>query len=170
MTTPVETPETALARRFRVEINMGTDATPDWKVLPGVVGFEWTADPNIEDFTEYDSGGWKGNEKTGQEWEATVTFNRKMNTEQTAFAATHEKIRTAFFAYGGANKIHMRFFDRNGLPEAYEGKAIPAWEPQNDEGTDLDQVQVTFTGDGPLALIANPAAPAPATGLKKDRR
>lgn len=159
MSTPVEeTKETALARRFRVEVNLGTAEVPDWQVCPGVVGFGWTAEPNIEDSTEYDEGGWTSNEKTSQSWEAVVSFNRKTNAAQTVFAAVHEAIRHAFFAYGADSKVHLRWYDRNGLPEAYEGRAIPEWEPQNDEATDLDQIEVTFTGDGPLTEIDNPAA------------
>lgn len=55
--------------------------------------------------------------------------------------------------------MHLRFFDRNGLPEAYVGKGLPNWEPQGGEARDLDQVQVTFTGTGPLTPITNPVAP-----------
>lgn len=160
-TPPPSTPVTALARRFRVEIDMSTTETPNWQVCPGVVGFGFTADPNIEDSTEYDMDGWTSNTKTAQEWEATLTFNRKMDKAATAYSPVHEKIRKAWLgAYGAASEIHLRWYDRNGLPEAYEGWAIPAWEPQNDEATDLDQVEVTFTGNGPLLDIANPGAPA----------
>lgn len=157
MSTPTET---ALARRWRLQIDMSAAQDgSDWQNYPGVTGFNWTASPNIEDDTEYDDEGWGGNTKTGQDWEVVVTANRKHTPDSTAYSPVHEKVRTAFFAYGAANKIHLRFFDRNGLPEAYEGKAIPDWEPQNDEARDLDQVQVTFTGDGPLTPITNPVTP-----------
>ncbi|MFF1381455.1 minor capsid protein [Streptomyces sp. NPDC058308] len=46
------------------------------------------------------------------------------------------------------SKAHLRFFDRDGLPEAYVGKALPDGEPQGGAARDLDQVQVTFTGTG----------------------
>lgn len=156
MSTP--TPETALARRWRLEINMGTAETPDWQLCPGIMSFTWTAEPNHEDSSEYDDEGWAGNTKTGQAWEVVAGFNRKTTADQTPFSPVHEAIKTAFFAYGADSKVQLRWMDRNGLPEAYEGQALPAWEPQNDETTDLDQIEVTFTGTGPLASIANPLA------------
>ncbi|WP_055563059.1 phage tail tube protein [Streptomyces atriruber] len=70
------------------------------------------------------------NTKTRRDWEVEVTFDRKATPDSTAYAAVHEKIRSAFFAYGEASKVHMRYMDRNGLPEAYEGYGLPKWEPQ----------------------------------------
>ncbi|MEV2249407.1 hypothetical protein AB0I94_02420 [Streptomyces sp. NPDC050147] len=156
MSTPTET---ALARRWRLEINMGTAGVPDWQLCPAVTEFQWTAEPNHEDDTSYDTDGWGENTKTGQDWEVEVTFNRKATPDSTAYSVVHEKIRTAFFAYGEESKVPLRFFDRNGLPEAYEGYGLPNWEPQGGEARDLDQVQVTFTGTGPLTPITNPVSP-----------
>ncbi|MBT2505159.1 hypothetical protein J7I98_04450 [Streptomyces sp. ISL-98] len=156
MSTPTET---ALARRWRLEINMGTVAVPDWQLCPAVTEFQWTAEPNHEDSTSYDSDGWKENTKTAQEWEVEATFNRKATPDSTAYSPVHEKIRTAWLAYGEDHKVHLRWMDRNGLPEAYEGYGLPNWEPQGGEYTDLDQVQVTFTGTGALTPITNPIAP-----------
>lgn len=155
MSTPTPT-ETALARRWRLEINLGTDEVPDWQLCPGITEFEWTAEPNLEDGTEYDTDGWTQNTKTAQSWEVVATFNRKTTPDQTAYSPVHEAIRAAFFAYGADSNVHLRFMDRNGLPEAYEGKAVPEWEPQGGEYTDLDQVEVTFHGNGPLDEIDNP--------------
>ncbi|AZM46566.1 hypothetical protein DMB38_12750 [Streptomyces sp. WAC 06738] len=156
MTTPTET---ALARRWRLEINMGTAEAPSWALCPGVTEFQWTAEPNIEDSTSYDTDGWTENTKTAQAWEVSTTFNRKHTPDDTAYSPVHEKIRTAFFAYGDDSKVHLRFMDRNGLPEAYEGKALVNWAPSGGEYTALDQVEATFTGTGPLTPITNPIAP-----------
>ncbi|RLL66995.1 hypothetical protein [Streptomyces sp. Z26] len=153
MSTP--TPVTALARRWRLEVNMGDAETPDWQLCPGITAFQWTAPPNHEDSSDYDSDGWAGNTKTGQSWEVKATFNRKISKDSTLYSAVHEKIRAAFFAYGDASQVHIRWADRLGLPEAYEGLALPAWEPKGGEYTDLDQVETTFTGDGPLTPVTN---------------
>jgi hypothetical protein len=161
MSTPVETNVTALARRWRLEVNVGTAATPDWKLCPGVVEFQPASEPNIEDSSDYDSDGWAGNTKTGQSWEVSVTINRKINDQTKVYHPVHEAIRLAHFAYGSANLVHLRYMDRNGLPEAYEGKAIPEWAESGGETTDLGQVEITFTGDGPLETIDNPLAVTP---------
>lgn len=162
MTTPPPTADvTALARRYRLEVNTSTTATPNWELFPAITEFNWTAEPNVEDSSTYDDEGWAGNEKTGQAWEVTCTFNRRKDKDSTVFHPVHEFVRAAFFGWGATNKVHIRWMDRDGAPEAYEGKAIPNWAPQGGERTALDQVEVTFTGDGPLDQIDNPLTETP---------
>ncbi|MBZ6250575.1 phage tail protein [Streptomyces olivaceus] len=158
MSTPVPTDQTELAREWRLEINMGTSEAPDWQLCPGVREFQPASEPNIEDASDYDSGGWAANEKTGQAWELSVTIRRKKSEDAKVYNTVHEAIRLAHFAYGAANKIHLRYMNRNGLPEAYEGKAIPNWQPSGGEYTALGETEITFTGDGPLTPIDNPLA------------
>lgn len=156
MSTP--TPEIELAREWRLEVNMGTDEAPDWQLCPGVREFTFTSEPNIEDSSDYDSEGWAGNTKTAQAWEVSTTIVRKKSESSKVYNPVHEAIRLAHFAYGDANKVHLRFMNRNGLPEAYEGKAIPNWSPTGGEYSALGEVEVTFTGDGALTPIDNPLA------------
>lgn len=156
MTTPVETTITALARRWRLEVDLGTTETPDWQLCPGVTEFQPAAEPNIEDSSSYDTDGWTENTKTAQSWELSVTINRKINDQVKAYHPTHEALRLASFAFGSASYVHVRYMDRNGLPEAYEGRALVTWAPSGGEYTDLDQVEITLTGDGPLTPIDNP--------------
>jgi hypothetical protein len=158
MTTPAETPVTALARRFRVNINMGSGGADDFQMLPAITNLTWTADPNIEVSTVYEDDGWEGNEKTGQAWRVTVTFNRKKSKDSTAYNAVHEALRTAALAWGEDAKVELQLCDRQGGPEAYQGFALVTWTPQGGEATALDSVQVLFTGDGPLTPITNPLA------------
>ncbi|MGW5409030.1 phage tail tube protein [Streptomyces spiralis] len=157
MTTPTEV--TALARRWRLELDMSAAKDgSDWQLVPGVTNFEPSADPNIEDSSDYDNGGWAGNTKTGQAWELGVTVNRRINDQVKVYHPTHEALRTASFSFGSASQVHIRYYDRDGLPEAYEGTALVTWKPSGGEYTALDQVELTLTGDGPLELIDNPAA------------
>lgn len=156
MSTPIE--ETELAREWRLEVNMGTEQAPDWQLCPGVRAFQLTSEPNIEDSSDYDGDGWASNTKTGQAWELAVTIRRKTNKTAKVYHPVHEAIRLAHFQYGEANLVHLRFMSRQGLPEAYEGKAIPNWQPSGGEYTALGEVEITFTGDGPLTPIPNPLA------------
>ncbi|MFS0695131.1 phage tail tube protein [Streptomyces nitrosporeus] len=158
MSTPVEPDVAALARRWRIELDLGASGTPDWKVCPGVTAFDPEAEPNIEDSSDYDSDGWAGNTKTGQSWALNITINRRINDQAKTYNAVHEAIRLASFAYGSASRVHVRYMDRDGLPEAYEGRALVTWKPSGGEYTALDQVEVTLTGDGPLLPIDNPVA------------
>ncbi|MER7726388.1 hypothetical protein [Streptomyces sp. NPDC096323] len=157
MSTPV--PDiTALARRWRLEVNTGTSATPVWALCPGVTEFQPAAEPNIEDSSDYEGEGWAGNTKTGQSWELSATINRKVQETAKVYNPVHEALRLASFAYGSASYVHVRYMDRSGLPEAYEGRALVTWAPSGGEATALDQVEVTLTGDGPLLPIENPLA------------
>ncbi|NEY32054.1 hypothetical protein GTU99_07580 [Streptomyces sp. PRKS01-65] len=157
MSTP--TPVTALARRWRLEIDMSAAKDgSDWQMVPGITEFNPAAEPNIEDSSSYDSEGWAENTKTGQSWELGVTINRKINDSVKVYHPTHEALRLAAFAFGSASEVHVRYFDRNGLPEAYEGTALVTWAPSGGEYTALDQVEMTLTGTGPLLPITNPVA------------
>ncbi|MEU5624289.1 phage tail tube protein [Streptomyces tendae] len=157
MSTP--TPTNALARRWKIDIDMSSDKDgTDYQNIIGITEFTQTAEPNIEDSSDYDSGGWAGNTKTGQAWECSLTINRRINDTVKTYHPTHEKLRAAAYAYGSASEVRVRYYDRDGLPEAYEGVAIVTWAPSGGEYTALDQVEVTLTGNGPLALIDNPEA------------
>lgn len=157
MSTP--TPETALARRWALQLDMSAAKDgSDWQTVLGVTEFNPAAEPNIEDSSDYDSGGWAGNTKTGQSWELGVTINRKINDLVKVYHPTHEALRAAAYAFGSASKVHVRYYDRDGLPEAYEGTALVTWAPSGGEYTALDQVEMTLTGDGQLLLITNPVA------------
>lgn len=155
MTTPV----TALARRWVLQLDMSAAKDgSDWQTVIGVTEFNPAAEPNIEDSSDYDSGGWAGNTKTGQSWELGVTINRRINDQTKVYHPTHEKLRAASYAFGSDSQVHVRYYDRNGLPEAYEGTALVTWAPSGGEYTALDQVEMTLTGDGQLLLITNPVA------------
>lgn len=157
MSTP--TPTTALARRWKLELDMSAAKDgSDWQAVPGITEFNPSAEPNIEDSSDYDSGGWAGNTKTGQAWELGVTINRRINDQVKVYHPTHEVLRAAAYAFGSASVVHVRYYDRDGLPEAYEGTAVVTWAPSGGEYTALDQVEMTLTGDGQLLLITNPVA------------
>ncbi|MGW3572175.1 phage tail tube protein [Streptomyces sp. NPDC000941] len=158
MSTP--TPVTALARRWRLEVDMSAagDGT-DFQLCPAITEFNWEAPPNVEDSGTYDDDGWDGNTKTGQGWSVTATFNRKTSADSTTYNAVHEKLRAVFFGWGADSEVLIRWMDREGLPEAYRGSALVEWKPSGGDKNALDQVEVTLTGNGPLSQITNPITP-----------
>ncbi|MFC8832359.1 phage tail tube protein [Streptomyces griseoincarnatus] len=157
MATP--TPTNALARRWKIDIDMSDDKDgSDYQNIIGITEFTQSAEPNIEDSSDYDSEGWAGNTKTGQAWEVGLTINRRINDQVKTYHPTHEKLRAAAYAYGSDSEVRVRWYDREGLPEAYEGTAVVTWTPSGGEYTALDQVEVTLTGNGVLSLIDNPVA------------
>lgn len=156
MSTP--TPTTALARRWKMDVNLGDDDVADWQPMIAITEFQPTFPPNIEESTTYDSDGWTENEKTLQSWEVAATFNRRINDQTLVFNDVHEALRQTAFGSGSSSKISIRFYDRQGLPEAYQGRCLVEWEDQGGEASALGQVSITLTGDGPLVMIDNPLA------------
>lgn len=156
MSTP--TPTTALARRWVLEVNMGSTVAPDWQLCFALTDFKFEAPPNHEDDGTYDDGGWGDYTKTAQEWTATAKFNRKATADSTAFHPVHEKLRLAWLAYGADSEVEIRWYDREGRPEAYQGIALVSWKPEGGDRKSLEQVECEFKGKRELNPITNPAA------------
>ncbi|MCB5167995.1 hypothetical protein LG634_24605 [Streptomyces bambusae] len=156
MSTPTEV---ALARHWRMDVNMGPDLTPDWQLCPAITEFQPTWPPNFEDSTTYDSEGWEESTKTSQSWQIEATFNRKVSEDSTTFSTVHEKLRTVSFGFDAASKVGVRFYKRDGSPEAYSGTVLVEWEDQGGDYKALGQVKVTLKGTGQLNLITNPVTP-----------
>ncbi|MDX3214573.1 hypothetical protein PV318_03305 [Streptomyces sp. ME02-6991-2B] len=148
--------ETALARRYRLEIDLGTDATPTWTLVPGVQEFTPKVDPTQQDSTDYEAGGWKRNTVTALAWSVEATLMHRYDPTAQVFNAAHEALKTAAKSFGAASKVHVRYYDRDGLPDAHEGYALVTWEPDGGSDEDLDSISLTLTGDGELLDIDNP--------------
>ncbi|MFD7994550.1 phage tail tube protein [Streptomyces mexicanus] len=162
MTTPVpptET-ETALARRYRVDVDLGTDGTPSWSWLPGISDFAPKIDPTQQDSTTYDDDGWADQTVTQLAWSAELTMLHRCHPTTKAFNAAQEALRLAAQAFGEDARVHVRWYDKEGRAEAYEGYALVTWERDGTATDDLDSVKVTLTGKGRLTSITNPLAPA----------
>jgi hypothetical protein len=165
---------TALARRYRVRINLGTTLVPDWQILLGVVEFKPATTPKIENDSDYENEGWTGNTKTAQAWELEAKISHKANPTTGEFHPTHVKLRDVSRAFDEDSLVEVQYFDRNGRDDAWQGWALVTWAPEGGDHEQLDRVSVKFTGDGPLAAIENQlnadpdpiiASLAPATGV-----
>ncbi|GAA2327552.1 phage tail tube protein [Dactylosporangium salmoneum] len=149
---------TALARRFKVDIDTNWPATPPvWNPLLGITDFKPGVAPTLQDASDYDNDGWVGQEKTQQAWTATATYLRKKN-QAGQFPVAQEYLRAAEDQFGDEARAHIRWYDRDGGDEAYEGYGIVGLERANSGVTDLDAVTATITGDGARTPIANPLA------------
>ncbi len=146
---------TALARKFRIEVNMGTEAVPVWELLKGVYSFNPTLSPTSQDDDDYESGGWGSTTKTKQVWGAEIGLRRKYD-DAGSYPATQEKLRLATDQFGAAARVQVRWYDRDGGPEAYQGFAEVDWS-RADSGTDaVDNATATLRGQGARLVIVNP--------------
>lgn len=154
---------TALARKFAVEVTTDVDTldSATWTTVYGVTDFQPQITANTVDASDYNNDGWSSSEVTMYSWTAQVTFNRKYTSSggTVTYDAGQELIRACQGQFGAAARIGVRWYDRNGGPEAYSGVAVVDWKRANTAVKDLEQAQVTFTGtDVPLNLnITNPA-------------
>lgn len=148
---------TALARRFRIDIDVNYPGAADWQQLTGITDFKPDVDPTMQDADDYDSDGWGRTEKTMQKWSVEMTFFRKQD-ETGAFPAAQEELRNAETKFGIDARAHIRWYDKSGAAEAREGVGLVKWARANSAVADLDAAQVTITGDGPLTDITNPLA------------
>lgn len=151
---------TALARRWRLDINLGTDAVPVWTLVPGITDVKPVISPTFEPSQDYAAAGWLGNTKTALAWSLEVRLWYRLNPTTLAANPAQEALRACALAFGDEGLAHVRWYDRSGVGEAHEGRALVTWAPEGGGPAALDSVAVTFTGDGAPVDIANPAGGA----------
>lgn len=152
---------TALARRFAVDVTTDLTLAGGWNRFPGMTDFNPQITPNKQDSSTYDSDGWSSMEITMQAWSLTLKALRQPSAG--VFPPAQEQVRACQGEFGDAARTGVRWYDKNGAPEAYQGVAIVEWNESKTAVADLNEVQVSLTGDGVLSKIANPgnAAAAP---------
>lgn len=144
---------TALARRFKADLS--TLAAPTaWIGLKGMNDLNPAISPTLVGSDDYDSNGFSSFEKTMQGWVLTAKCRRATNAG--VFDPGQELARGAQLQFGDAARLNVRWYDRNGAPEAYQGVAIVGYTASKTGVADLDEVSITLTGDGILSQIANP--------------
>lgn len=160
MTEP--TPEqliSTLARKFRVDVDTSATAAPAWLQVRAVQTFKPTINNTMVDDADMDSDGWGSDAKTGMKWALELGLLRKVGLTSGSYDPGQEAIRAAADDFGPDAVVHVRWYDRNGGPEAYEGYAQVGWSPNGGGPTALDIVAVTLSGNGARKPIANPTAP-----------
>lgn len=161
--TPPETPDEALvatlARKFRVEVDISEDGTPEWVQVRGINELTPGIDSNLEDDSDYDSDGWTSQTKTSMGWSLEMKMIRKIGFTTKLPDPGQEKIRLAADEFGVDGTAHVRWYDRTGGPEAYEGYGTVTWSPDGGGVTALDSASCTITGQGRRVKITNPVTP-----------
>lgn len=154
MTAPLVT---SLARKWRLDVNTGTTETPVWVQVRGVTNFTPALTPTLQDTSDYDTDGWGSQEKTMLAWNLAITLLRK-GADETTPDPGQEALRAKADQFGTAGTAHVRWYDRNGGPEAFEGYSNVSWEPGGGAAADLESVTVNLAGKGARTAITNPEA------------
>lgn len=162
MTSPVQT-VTALARRWACEIDMNPSGAADWQPLVGIEEFKVTADQRRENDEAYEDTGAARQAITGSSWRVDAKIIHRAGVDGVTFNTVQEYLRTqALAANAMAGEVHVRYYDRSGTGEAWDGRALVDWNPDGGNGGARDTVGVVLSGQGARAAITNPnSSPLP---------
>jgi len=147
-----------LARKWKLDVD--TSVAQDgsaWTNVRAVLDLQPSITPTMQDDSDYDSDGWGSDVKTMLKWSNVVKLGRKVAAgyvEDPGQAAIH----VAHDQFGADGVVHVRWYDRNGGTEAYEGFAQVQWSEDGGDAAALSTVSVTLTGQGARLTITNPAA------------
>jgi hypothetical protein len=148
-----------LARRYRVEFNTGTEASPVWSVLYGVTGVKRVWDTRTTDAETTEDAGFGRDEVTGAKWGWEITFDARRDSAGTAINALHADLRAASVATttNGVQR-QIRVYDRDGIEAGQTGWVRVEWSDKGGGGKDLDTATIKCMGQGVPTSITNPLA------------
>lgn len=138
-------------------------AEPQWTRVNGLTSFTETTEDNTEE------DGWGSSVVTQRTWSIEAEGRRK-RTDATAFTPDpgQEAIRKAGRIVGFAANITVRWYRRDGAPDAYQGVATVSGFTKGGSTTDLEPFNFTLNGQGAPVEIANPATSISGTAALVD--
>lgn len=159
--TPAPAAAHVLAHELVLEVNTSATDSPTWTKVRFASAINPTVTPTNNDATTYDDEGTDHPERVGETWAVAFTVNR-YRTAGGDYLPEHEVLRKAADpgVRGAEAVVEVRYYDKGGADEAYQGKASVGWTRGNTGPKDLGTAAVSLTGQGPLTPIANPAAGA----------
>lgn len=159
-TTKVPLGESVLARRWYLDVNTGTYASPVWTGVFGVEDFKPSVDPSVQDDSDFDSGGWKSSTVSALAWSMDLKLARKVtDSDATVYDPGQEALRAAAGTMGISNVVDVRWYEMtSGGPkvEAYRGYAAVTWTEDGGSQDALATVSCKLTGKGARTAITHP--------------
>lgn len=162
MAVPTRTPlgASTIVRKWYLDVNTGTIASPVWVAVGGMLDFTPNITPTLQDDSDFDGGGYKSSTSTALSWDAQGTVSRKtIPGSPTVYDAGQEFLRTTSVTMGVQNSIQVRFYEMTpGGPrvEAYQGLAAVTWTPKGGSMDALDEAGFVLTGQGQRTSITHP--------------
>lgn len=161
VTTKTPLGASTLVRKWYLDVNTGSIASPVWVPVLGMLNFTPNLDPTLQDDSDFDGGGYKSSTVTALSWSAAGTVSRKTQAlAPTVYDPGQEFLRVTSLTQGVANSINVRLYEYSaGGPttEAYSGQAAVSWSPKGGAMDALETADFTLTGQGPRASITHPA-------------
>ncbi len=148
-------------RGWWVDVNTGTTAAPVWTPVGGIISLNPSREGNMEDDSDFDSGGFQSETKTAEKWGLELKLGRKVTAASTtAYDPGQEFLRLKSEGkFGVANSAEVRFYEmEEGGPRqlAYRGRAAVSYSEDGGTMTALRTATCNLSGQGVLAPIAHP--------------
>ena len=156
-----------LNRKWRVDVNTGTYAAPNWIPLLGMAEFTSSTEADTQDTSDFDSGGWKSETVTALAWGVEGKLGRKVKVANpAAYDDAQELLRLAAVQIGEGNVVDIRYYEYGGpgrpTVEAYRGFVGVQWSDDGGDMTATATTTLTLSGQGERTPITHPAAEATA--------
>lgn len=164
MTVParVQLGASTTTRSWYLDVNTGSTASPTWTPVGGIADFKPSRAGNMEDDSDFDSGGYQSDTKTAEKWSADVKLGRKVTAaSSTAYDPGQEFLRLKSEGkFGVANSCEIRYYEMEvGGPrvQAYRGRCGVDYTEDGGGMTSLRTATVKLAGQGALTAIAHPS-------------
>lgn len=152
-----------LVRKWYLDVNTGTDKSPVWIGVFGIMEFAAPKEPTLQDDSDFYSA-WKSQVVTALSWSIELKVARKVTVDDpTDYDPGQEALRLASDGTGTGNRVHVRWYEMTPdgpRVEAYEGYAAVTWTPDGGSMEAIETVTVTLSGQGKREAISHPAAAA----------
>lgn len=145
-----------------IDMNFNTPAagTPDWLPLAFITDVDPKNDKTFADASTYADEGAERNAVVGEKWE--ITFVHQLQRDPTTglyITVLAKLVKCA--AFGARNKdaqVSIRWYDRGGADDAWQGVGYVARSRSAKNNKDIGGFSFTITGNGVAVPIDNPLA------------
>lgn len=156
-----------LNRKWRVDVNTGTYASPNWLPLRGMGDFTQKVEAETQDTSDFDGEGWKSETVTALGWGLESKLGRKVKQDNpAAYDDAQELLRLASVQIGEGNVVDIRWYEYTGVGrpqvEAYRGFAGVKWSDEGGDMTATSTAALELPGQGARTPITHPAGEAAA--------
>lgn len=140
-----------ITRKWKIEVNTGTDVSPVWTQVKGLNKVELTIDGNKVDVSDFDSDGWDDVLTTHRSWamgiEGTEGYTGPDNAQVDDPGQAH--LKTKGLLTGSEAYTDIRFY-RTDNNKGYTGRANTDYKGAGGELKGAEPFKVDLGGSGVL--------------------
>jgi len=146
-----------LASAWRLDVNRGTTEDPDWTPVKGMASFKEAIESTMEDDSDFDDPEWGSEEVTQRKWKLETEGKRKRDdSSDEVFIPDpgQQFLLDAGNAVGVGSGVEIRYYRRDGSPDAWQGNVNVQYGGGGGATTVLEPFNVTLGGRGSRRKLA----------------